>query len=169
VKGTLLFLDVATSGLDPKRAVILEVACMLVSATPDLEVLETFSQVIYHSDSGGELEGPAFHRALMTECQDPCGTGEEIRKVEAKLLTGPWSRAVRVVNRAVEFDRRFLAAHLTTFAATMPRTSLDVNDVEYVATALSGATPLPRGERTYRAEDDLAEAYEALRHYLNHQ
>jgi oligoribonuclease (3'-5' exoribonuclease) len=164
---TLLFIDCATGGFEPSSSALLEVACMLVSASPGLEIIDAASWVIYHSDSGGQLSGPEFHRGLMLECQDPLGSGTEIRKVEAQLLAGPWSRASRIVNRGVEFDRRFISQHLPTFARGLPGQMLDVNQVEYAAVNLSGVEKMPRtAPRTYRAEDDLSEAYEALRHYL---
>lgn len=160
---TLLFIDVATSGFEPATCSILEVACMLVSADQNLEVLDTFHAVVFREE---EITAPAFHNSLILECLDPCGSAVELSTIEARLLAGPWSRATRLVNRGVDFDRRFLAAHMPTFAKQLPSQTLDVNQIEYTATTFGGVPHAPKsGPRTYRAEDDLVEAYEALRFY----
>lgn len=158
--GALLFLDLATSGFDPQKDVILELALMLVSATPELEVLEVAHHVVQHER---QPEVPAFHAFLSTLC----GSSEAVplRKLEAYLLSYPWSCAERVVGRGVDFDLKFLRAHMPTFAEQLPRRVLDVNDLEYLTTRIGRAAPLVRGERTYRVEDDLGEAYESFRYY----
>lgn len=164
---SLLFLDIATSGFDPTADKLLELALMLVSSDAQLEVLEVAHHFVYHTE-GDDLEVPDFHRknGLLLECFDPCGEGLEKRKLEALLLAGPWSSAERIVGRGVDFDLKFLREHMPTFAAQLPTVrTLDVNELEYIATVVGRAKRLERGERTYRAEDDLGEAYEAFRYY----
>jgi oligoribonuclease (3'-5' exoribonuclease) len=169
--GALLFLDAATSGFDPRKDVILEIALMLVSATPELEVLDVAHHLVSQGglDAFGDVDSgpdvPDFHRknGLALACFDG---GMPLRSIEAQLLAGPWSCAERVVGRGVDFDMKFLRAHMPTFAEQLPQARvLDVNELEYLATRIGRVAPLVRGERTYRAEDDLGEAYEAFRYY----
>lgn len=167
---TLLLLDVATSGFDPKKDVILEVALLLVAADPSLEVIDSTHHIIRQDtcraySEGGEpdVKVPDFHR--HNGLAAACIGGVPLRQVEAALLSGPWSRAERLVGRNPDFDRKFLAAHMPTFERGLPRAKLDINDLEFFATTVCGMSPSPRTERTYRAEDDVVEAYEALRHY----
>lgn len=157
---TLLLLDVATSGFDPEKDVVLELALALVVAGPSLEILETGHYIV---SIPGDVNAPDFHDVLIAQCVQG---GQSLRKIEAALLAGPWTSAARLVNRNAAFDRKFVLKHLPTFAAGLPKPTLDINELEYAATVLSGVDPVPRDERTYRAEDDLCEAYEALRYYL---
>lgn len=160
---TMLLLDVATSGFDPKKDVILEIAILLVSADPSLEVLDSAHHVVFHP-AEDPLSVPEFHRTNGLFAATEFGGG--IRRVEAALLAGPWSRATRLVGRSPDFERKFLSAHMPTFARGLPAAKLDINDVEWFATTIGGVPAVPRTEpRTYRAEDDVVEAYEALRHY----
>ncbi len=164
----ILLLDVATSGFDPEKDVVLEIALALVSAGPSLEILETGHHIVHCEgewDGDTALHVPEFHRTngLALDCWH---AGSPLRKIEAALLAGPWSSAARLVNRNAAFDRKFVAKHLPTFAAGLPKQTLDINELEYAATVLSGLDPVERPSRTYRAEDDLCEAYEALRYYL---
>jgi oligoribonuclease (3'-5' exoribonuclease) len=159
VSDTLLFLDVATSGYDAQRDQILEIACMLVRAD-DLEILDVGHWIVLHLEPPA---APEFHAELVALCGGIDAV--PLRKVEAQLLSGQWGRASRLVGRGVDFDRKFLTQHLPTFARELPRQTLDLNQLEYFATRVAGAEPAPKSARTYRAEDDLAEAYEALRYY----
>lgn len=158
---TMLLLDVATSGFDPKKDVILEIALLLVSADPSLEVLDSAHHVVLHV--GDETSVPEFHRTNGLLAATEFGDG--IRRIEAALLAGPWATATRFVGRNPDFDRKFLAAHMPTFARGLPSQTLDINQVEWFATTLGDVAQFVRPSRTYRAEDDVVETYEALRYY----
>lgn len=171
---TILLLDVATSGFDPKKDVLLELALLLFSADPGLEVLESVHHVIQHDtylaySEGGtpDVKLPEFH--LHNGLAAACADGTPIRKVEAALLAGPWATATRLVGRNPDFERKFLAEHMPTFARGLPAAKLDLNEVEWFATTIGGVPQLGRPARTYRAEDDVVEAYEALRYYSQPQ
>lgn len=157
---TWLWLDVATTGFHPKANRILEIACMLT--TPKLEIIETFAAVVQW-DGAGDV--PDFHvtNGLADAAVGPGAL--PLRKLEGRLLAGAWSRAERLVNRHPAFDRAFLAEHMPTFAAGLPRASLNVDEVEAFVVETCGGAPAPKPVRTYRAEDDLVEAYEALAYY----
>lgn len=165
---TLLLIDVATSGFDPKKDVLLEIALLLVSADPALEVVESESWIVAHP-GGLHPSLPEFHRAngLQGLCESVAGMS--LTRIEAALLSGPWARASRLVGRGPDFERKFMSTHMPTFARQLPAATLDLNQVEYFATVVGGVSTVPRCEpRTYRAEDDLVESYEALRYYQAH-
>jgi oligoribonuclease (3'-5' exoribonuclease) len=168
---TLLFIDLASSGYDPRKDTILEVACILADLNT-LEILHADSWVVRHAE--GTVSAPDFHAALLVACAAPDDTADELaghpvnrplRRLEGFLLAGPWTSASVVCSRALDFRLKFLRAHMPTLERALPRTQLEINQIELFATEQCGAEKIVPGERTYRAGDDCAASYEALRYY----
>jgi oligoribonuclease (3'-5' exoribonuclease) len=169
---TCLFIDCSTSGFDPRKDTILEVAAILADLNT-LEILHADSWVVRHAE--GTVSAPAFHEALLAECSAPDDTQAELaghpvnrplRRLEGFLLAGPWTSASVVCARALDFRLKFLKAHMPTLERALPRTQLEINQIELFATEQCGAEKVaPVEPRTYRAGDDCSAAYEALMHY----
>ncbi len=152
---TLLVVDVATSGFREALDTILEVAVILVDAGT-LDVIDTYSATI-RQDPTALLGVPDFHKALLAECADP-ERSNSMGAVEGRLLAGQWTTADLVCNRNLDFDLRFLAKHMPTFAATLrKKPAIELKSLDKLYTALGG--------RTFRAPDDALAAYEELGQY----
>jgi oligoribonuclease (3'-5' exoribonuclease) len=170
---TVLFLDVATSGFDPRKEVILEVAAILADLNT-LEILHADSWVIRHAE--GTVTAPAFHADLLALCAAPDDAATELaghpvnrplRRLEGYLLAGPWTAASVVCARALDFRLKFLKAHMPTLERALPRTHLEINQIELFAVEQCGAERVQPEPRTYRAGDDCAASYEALMFYAD--
>jgi oligoribonuclease (3'-5' exoribonuclease) len=170
---TCLFIDLSSSGYDPRKDTILELAFILADLNT-LEILHADSWVVRHAE--GTVSAPAFHDALLAECSAPDDTAAELaghpvnrplRRLEGFLLAGPWTSASVVCARALDFRLKFLKAHMPTLERALPRTQLEINQIELFATEQCGAEKIVPSERTYRAGDDCAASYEALRYYAD--
>lgn len=154
-------LDIATTGFIPTKDVILETCCLLVDATT-LEVLETHSQTIKHSEEV-LATAPDFHAELVKECANSSVT---TRAAEGNLLAGPWANSVVIAARALDFRLKFLAEHMPTFFRSLKFVlPIDLKALDALALA-QGVQDFQSGvRRTYRAVDDAISSYEALMQY----
>lgn len=158
---TLLIIDTATSGFREAIDTILEVACILVDAST-LDVIDTHSATVR---APADLKVPDFHRALLQECVDP-ERSNSLGAVEGFLLAGPWTTADIICNRNLDFDLRFLAKHMPTFAAALrKKPAIELKAIERLAAALGAPVWSSSAPRTFRAGDDAIAAYEELSYY----
>jgi oligoribonuclease (3'-5' exoribonuclease) len=155
----ILLIDCATSGFREATDTILEVAVALVDART-LQVLDVHNSVVRHA--AGSVKAPDFHEALLNECAGP--DAQSMAAVEGFLLAGPWTMADVVCNRALDFDLRFLAKHMKLLHAALVKNSkphLELKALERIHLARGGAQYEP-GPRTFRACDEVVEAYHEL-------
>ncbi len=162
-EATLLIVDVATSGFDPVKDTILELACILVSAVT-LEVIDAGCWVVAHAP--GSVTAPDFHEALLAECTSGADGISSMKGLDGFAYAGQWATADIICNRALDFDMRFLSKHLPLFAKaiTKGKQHLELKALDLLHRARGGAeyvNPLPR---TYRAGDDAIAALEELQH-----
>lgn len=159
----ILIIDVATSGFNPEKDTILEVAVVLVQART-WDVLDVHNSVVRHA--AGTVKAPDFHEALLSEC-----ASEDVNSmgaVEGFLLAGPWTMADVVCNRALDFDLKFLAKHMRMLhaALTKNKPQIELKALEAIHLARGGQPYKSSVPRTFRAPDDAVAAFEELTHYV---
>ncbi len=162
-EATLLIVDVATNGFSPEKGTILEVACILISAST-LDVIDAGSWVVAHAP--GSITAPDFHEALLAECMSGADGIASMKATDGFLYAGQWATADIICNRALDFDMLFMNKHLPLFAKalTKGKQHLELKALDLLHRARGGdpyVNPLPR---TYRAGDDAIAALEELQH-----
>lgn len=157
----ILFLDLATSSFRAPSSVILEVAAILADAAT-LDVIATGAWLV--KQDARPDGAPDFHEQLIDACLSS-PEAVSLARVEGELIAGPWLKADAVCNRNLYFDRQFLVHHMPNAARYLPRAEVDISGIEVLARALGVPAHVPGAARTYRAGDDVVDAYEALLHY----
>lgn len=121
----LVFVDLETTGLDPRRHGIVEIA--MVITTPDLEEIYAFTDVVmWHGE--WSLEARAMHEAsgLLDE---EAATMAEAEPVILRRLDqhGFAPGTALLAGSSVHFDRGFINAHMPAFAARLHYRHFDVS------------------------------------------
>lgn len=150
---TILLLKCATSGYSLQNDCILEVGLILVDAA-DLSVIDANSWVAIPKPG---VTAPDFHHDLMEECWSSTKT---LSQVEGAILAGPWTTCRAVCSRALDFHLKFIKAQMPLLAKALERKlQIELKGLEM----LSGRTWEGSGApKTYRAGDEVAEAYAEL-------
>jgi oligoribonuclease (3'-5' exoribonuclease) len=160
---TCLIIDLATSGFREALDTILEVAVILVDVGT-LDVIDTYSATVRQPDG---TKVPDFHKGLLAECVDP-ERSNSMGAVEGFLLAGQWTTADIICNRNLDFDLRFLAKHVPTFAAALrKKPAIELKALDQLYTALGGKPWKSDAPRTFRAGDDAIAALEELGRYAS--
>lgn len=149
----LLWVDVETSGLDPRTDALLEVAALLTDA--DLRPLTGahFHALVAHTP--GEVA--ALHEAadpFVRAMHDANGLWEAVQgpdalsadEVDAALLAftsraAPTPRQARVAGNSVRLDMNFMDAYLPRTAAHVHYRSVDVTAVQFLVDEWYGPAP----------------------------
>lgn len=157
----ILILDLATTGTNPNKDEVLEVAYILTQS-PGFPILEAETFVVAHPD-GIDQKCPKFHAQLVKEATDPDGEAIPRQQVEAALNALP--KVQVIANRALDFDLGFLEVHFPSFYKTLRYASkLDIKGLGQVLGPIAGGGP-EQPERTHRAGDEAGFAYDELVHF----
>lgn len=174
----VLWCDVETTGLDPDRCALLEVAIAVTDV--DLRVLETASYTlpIYGSESW-DREALHMHakNGLIAECSDHSkqargrrlagrDAAERLVKDLASEVAAAGLPAPYLGGSSVQFDRRFLEHHQHWVKRHIhPYRNVDVTSViKLVETWASEAWQgLAHVRSEHRAQDDIATTISSLR------
>ena len=178
----LLFIDTETTGLDPSKARLLEVAVGVVDPEtltelwsanwvlpcPDLETVfndtDTYVQNM-HTVNGLWAD---VHQA--TEGLDTNQISEQFDRTQSEILENlarfgiGHSSKVPICGYNPGFDLGFLQAYLPGLAKVFTHTKGDVRSLELFATGWDCNKHTPNNH-SHRAHDDLQDEIEALRHY----
>ncbi|KAJ2171474.1 Oligoribonuclease, mitochondrial [Coemansia sp. RSA 532] len=170
-KAPLVWIDVETTGLEPEKDNILEIAMILTDG--ELSTIGAAeNMVIGHRTDQLALNewALASHRrsGLMSAVARSTTT---LPQAEAALLARiqgvcPTPRRAVLAGNNVEFDRRFLERHMPALAAHLHFRSVDVSTVNELAKRWAPATLRRlRKQFTHRALNDVRESIRELQFY----
>lgn len=161
----LLWLDLETTGLDPNKDSILEIA--LVETDQDLNMVATFSRVLYYPETL-QPALPEHVLAMHTQNQllDECAaTANTMPLVEAEVSA--WAEEHQIKNPRPmagtnpHFDRAFLRRHFPRLEQQLFHyRSFDMNTLRLL---LDAPRPAQGPGHAHRALDDLRRDIEQLR------
>ena len=166
-KNQFLWLDLETTGLDPRECKILEWAAVLANDGPDgdMSTAEEYTSVI--GIDGKEWE--AIQRdvdpfvfeihtknGLWAECIESTVTLAESEEFLLELCDGAPERSIILAGASVHFDHGFLVAHMPRFAKLLSHRCFDVSTLK-MANKSWGAMPFAKAE-AHRALPDILES-----------
>ena len=169
------FLDIETTGLDPRRDNLLEVACVAVDR--DLRVVD---QVTYVTGAWYTTPGQ-FDRDCNDFVQDVHTKNGLKADVIASTLTMHVA-SVRIAEfvkkfdqernvlagSSIHFDRRFMRTQLTESEELFHHRMLDVSSVRImVENAFPDLPEYESGDVAHRALPDALDSLERYKHYVN--
>ena len=161
-----LWIDLATTGLDPLHGRVLEFAAILCEDArgDDFAIVEQYTSAIHYTAE--ELRDPMPDEAVMRLHQRSglwtavADTTVALAEVDELLegvaaLTGG-GRLISIAGMRVYFDRAWIRVHMPRFGARLSSNVLDVGSLIYAANSWSPKEivwpPRPRGGRCI---DDL--------------
>lgn len=193
---SLLWIDLETTGLDPVKDAVLEIAAIVTD--DDLEEQATFHAYVWPTRRFGRLEPvvQAMHRAsglaalLWRTDGTPDGeaasayTAEEADAALQRFIVeaceldpiGSWSgmqhaRAAmpQAAGSTVGFDREFMRHHLPHSLRLLHHRSLDITSLNELARRCwpSVHEARPRGRGKHRAMDDIRDSLAVARYYAS--
>jgi oligoribonuclease len=167
VSPTLVWLDLETTGLDPRKDSILEVAVALARFESPFDV--DFDGVIKGSwvlgfpraawvDLSPFIVDMHTKNRLLEEC---AASSHGVRGLEQMILSllepiGTGKDAPVLAGSSVHFDHEFLKVHMPTLAARLSHRHYDVSAIKLFCQSL-GMHSLPKAE-AHRAEADIGES-----------
>jgi oligoribonuclease len=126
-----VFLDLETTGLDSYNDLILEVG--IIVADRDLEIIETFEQVIKQNTHSLKMSSHVrkMHESnfLINECEISSKTKEEVEKNAIMFLSnlGIPKNTYPLSGSSISFDRGFLTLHMPELNNYFTYRNIDVS------------------------------------------
>lgn len=152
-----LLMDLETTGLDPERCEIIEVAARVMSE-PGIELWRYYS--LLGASESDHWDGPAFnmHEASGLRKEALCCT-KTIEEVDAELsarLRGMSQDLYYLMGNSVHFDRAFIGAQMPLTYDLLHHRQLDVTSVRLWWQLMTGVDPLVEEKaKVHRAQDDV--------------
>lgn len=157
----LLWLDLETTGLDPRECKVLEVAVMQADFAKPFVVEPLYHAVIQHDGVNLSPFILDMHtkNGLLTECVvlDALRIEEADAALEA-LVPQETERSEMPVlaGSSIHFDHDFIRVHLPNFAKLLSHRHYDVSAIKLFCESI-GMQKLPRAE-AHRAQADVLES-----------
>lgn len=167
----LVWVDIETTGLDPRVDSILEVG--FVMTDDDLHVKATYSVVVrparrQEPTPGGIVHGMHTESGLLEDCEqigvDPRLAEKSLRSwLESKIA----AEASPMCGSSVHFDRAFLAEQMPSVAEWFAYRNIDISTIKELARRwrpeVVAAEPNPY--KRHRVVPDLQDTLALARHY----
>lgn len=169
----ILFLDLETTGLDPDRDSVLEIACIL---TDDKFVkLRTFATVVKYDLATTHPVSPIvvhMHtmNGLWRDCFAATGNIQSIDSEAASWLQRmSGDHPVHLAGNSIHFDRSFMAVHMPNTLALLHYRQIDTSSINELARRcwpdVYESRPAP--QKGHRALADATEAWNTAVYYAN--
>lgn len=175
-KDLLYWLDIETTGLDPKKCCILEVG--MIVTTLALEVVDSYDSPVWdfvweaHTSSMIPYVRKMHERnGLLEEAQK---TGISCTDVSVQLQKFLYDNKVEptdpICGSSVDFDRNFLRANkfLAPVDSMFSHRVIDVSTIKELTTRYYPhlSKGRPKGAGKHRVHYDMMDSIEELRHYI---
>ncbi len=154
----LLWLDLETTGLNPRADNILEIAVSVADFATPFVAVPALHRVIR---SRGSIEDEFVRKmhsdnGLLKEAAAP--SASPLCDVEAELVRlFSLTETYFLAGFSVHFDHSFLNIDMPGFASCLSHRHYDVSSIKLFCQSL-GMLPLPKGSGTHRAREDVLEA-----------
>lgn len=163
------WLDLETTGLDPQKETILEIAVMEADLSRPFETRSICDSAIFFPKEKHESLTPFIREmhtknGLLEACShDSCPTIPEVERWLIDCIPEVLDREdmPTLAGSTVHFDHAFLRVHMPTLAARFSHRHYDVSAVKLFCRSLGMDKP-PKAE-AHRAHDDILESIDHAR------
>lgn len=169
----LIWIDIETSGLDPNKDTILEVAVMVSDFSNPFDIHPLYHAVLnfnvtppepigYRDGRPYKMDGTVWEmhtkNGLFSECSNSKLRIEDAEKVLLDLIPEEQDRKERPIlaGSTVHFDRSFLKVHMPTLEQRFIHRHFDVSSIKLLCQSL-GMREILKAE-AHRAKDDILES-----------
>jgi|SRR3989304_6133545 len=171
---TLVWFDCETTGLDPTRDKLLEVAVILTDG--QLRERAVFNRVLYFDEpiENDWVRNQHTKSGLLAACREVTNSGPSLIAHQLSLFlleNGIEKKTGVLAGSSIHFDRSFIRVHLPSFDADLHYRMVDVSSLNEIALRFApdvyATRPnVPKEEIAHRALPDIRHSISVLRHYL---
>lgn len=168
-----VWIDLETTGLDPTKGVILEVACIITDRTPAMNTVGVMHAVVRHQIDERTVDPYVLdmHSAngLWDEVSAATRTSDEVADALLEFIKSVAApRHAMLAGSSVHFDRAWMAHHWPQVTAYLHHRLLDVSTVKELVKVYYGSESEFREEEDahgHRAQADIHRSLRELRYY----
>ncbi len=170
-KQPLVWIDLEMTGLDPKRHVIVEAACIVTDGSLEQRIAGPDLVISASADELGEMDD--FVTGMHTKSgllQRIKVSETSVQQAERALLDFisthvPEARTAPLAGNSVHADRAFIDAHMPTLAQYLHYRNVDVSTVKELAKRWYPDLKVFEKKTTHRALSDIEESIDEMRYY----
>jgi oligoribonuclease len=161
----LIWLDLETTGLDPRHNATLEIAAFVADFERPFELRHLYSAVLWNHDPTTQVMSivdpfvQEMHtkNGLWKECVQSKLFNCDVDEVICLLLSDEFEYIL--AGSSIHFDHEFIKVDFPKFAAKLSHRHYDVSALKLFAQSL-GMPPFPKDEAAHRAAADVMESVE---------
>lgn len=165
------FLDIETTGLDPNKDKILEVAVLQVSGA--FEVLSAYQGVIKPDGAWKHLMDDYVVNMHTTNglIEEVDNRGQGLKEIEVRickyLKETHKEKKITIAGNSIQFDRSFIKAQMPDLESMLHHRMLDVSSIKMmVEQNWPSLVQVRHADPKHRAFEDAAESLASYRHYI---